>query len=121
MRDVHLLRLQIFVEKIYKTRYALSKYNSGKKNMEASSQKLNELKNQANAALVDLAAEEIVLPLEEETKKEFSDLTETEKKQIIKKKLTKEVNEQIKLYLAQVTSFDFENAFENFKIWLKSI
>ena len=83
---------------------------------------MNDLKNLANEALVDLAAEKIVLPPEEnETKRDFSDLTETEKKQVIKKKLTKELNEQIKLYLAQVTSFDFENAFEDFKIWLKSI
>lgn len=115
-------KIALFIEKIYKARYALSKYSSGKKNMEASSQKLNELKNLANEALIDLAAEEIALPSEEnETKREFSDLTETEKKQVIKKKLTKEINEQIKLYLAQVTSFDFENAFEDFKIWLKSI
>ncbi|MCQ4742934.1 ATP-binding protein [Blautia producta] len=115
-------KIALFIEKIYKARYALSKYSSGKKNMEASSQKLDELKNLANEALVDLAAEEIVLPPEEnETKREFTDLTETEKKQVIKKKLTKEVNEQIKLYLAQVTSFDFENAFEDFKIWLRSI
>lgn len=115
-------KIAIFIEKIYKTRYALSKYSSGKKNIEISSQKLNDLKNLANEALVDLAAEKIVLPPEEnETKRDFSDLTETEKKQVIKKKLTKELNEQIKLYLAQVTSFDFENAFEDFKIWLKSI
>ena len=115
-------KIAIFIEKIYKARYALSKYSSGKKNMEINSQKLKDLKDLANEALVDLAAEKIVLPPEEnETKRDFSDLTETEKKQVIKKKLTKELNEQIKLYLAQVTSFDFENAFEDFKIWLKSI
>ncbi len=115
-------KIAIFIEKIYKARYALSKYCSGKKNMEASNQKLNELKNLANEALVDLAAEEIFLPPEvDEIKRDFSDLTETEKKQVIKKKLTKEVNEQIKLYLAQVREYDFENAFESFKTWLKAL
>src|SRR5699024_8643125 len=100
-------KIAIFIEKIYKARYALSKYSSGKKNMEINSQKLKDLKDLANEALVDLAAEKIVLPPEEnETKRDISDLTETEKKKVIKKKLTKELNEQIKLYLAQVTSFD---------------
>lgn len=115
-------KIAIFVEKVYKARYALSRYSSGKKNLEDNSQKLEELKNLANIALKDLAVEEIVLPPEEdEVKKEFSNLSETEKKQVIKKKLIKEINEKIKLYLAQVTAFDYENAFEDFKIWLKSM
>ncbi len=119
---IFLEKTAILVEKIYKTRYCLSKYSSGKKNLEADNQKLNELKNAANAALEDLAEEEIVLPVEDnEERKSFSDLPDTEKKQMIKKKLTKEINEQIKLYLLQVTSFDFDHALEDFKIWLKSI
>jgi len=94
---IFLEKTAILVEKIYKTRYCLSKYSSGKKNLEADNQKLNELKNAANAALEDLAEEEIVLPVEDnEERKSFSDLPDTEKKQMIKKKLTKEINEQIK-------------------------
>jgi molecular chaperone HtpG len=110
-----------FVVRIYKARYALSKYSSGKKNYETSGEKLTELKNSANEALVALAREEIVTENEEpEIRDEFENLSSNEKKQIIKRKITKEINEKIKMYLLQVTTFDYDNAFENFKIWIKS-
>ncbi len=117
-----LKKIAILVEKIYKVRYALSKYSTGKKSMEIDSHKLDNLKSAANKALQDLAQMEIDLsPEDSEISKGFYDLTETEKKQMIKKKLTKEVNSQIKLYLAQTTLFDYENAFKDFIIWLQSI
>lgn len=114
-------RIAEFVERIYKARYALSKYSSGKKNYETNVNKLNELKESANSALVSLAEEEITVDTEyTEVKTEFEELSDNEKKQIIKKKITKEINEYIKAYLAQVTTFDFDNAFEDFKVWIKS-
>jgi len=111
--------LAVFVENIYNTRYALSKYTSGKKSVEIGKDKLDALKEAANLALQKLAQEEITI-IDEDDKgdKTFGELTEIEQKQAIKMKISKEVNNRIKLYLAQTTSFDYNDAYGDFKTWL---
>lgn len=114
-------RVAEFIERIYKARYALSKYNSGKKNIELKAERLNELKEIANEALKALAEDEISVDYQENDEKlNFGNLSETEKKQIIKKKISKEINEQIRIYLSQATKFDYDSAYEDFKLWIKS-
>lgn len=113
-------RLAEFIERIYKARYALSKYSSGKKNIELETEKLNQLRDAANEALMALATEQINIDNSDDEKTEFNNLSENEKKQIIKKKITKNINDQIKSYLLQTTTFDYENAYEDFKIWIRS-
>lgn len=115
-----LKRLAEFIERIYVARYALSKYSSGKKNVELKTEKLNELKTAANEALRSLAAEEIVADYQEDAINGFESLSDNEKKQLVKKKITKELNEQLKVYLSQTTLFDYENAYEDFKLWIRS-
>ncbi|MCH5271155.1 MAG: ATP-binding protein [Lachnospiraceae bacterium] len=107
-----------FVENIYMARYALSNYSSAKKRVGVEQEKLNNLKAKANEALGILASQEITLDSKEERTLKFSELNESEQKQIIKKKITSEINEQIRQYLLQSTSFDYENAFSDFMTWL---
>lgn len=81
-------------------------------------EKLNESKERANNALAALARQEITINDEETHVPEFGELSENEQKQIIKKKITNEINSQIREYLAQTTTFDYENAFQSFLTWL---
>ena len=79
------------------------------------------MKQVANEALKALAEVEIAVDNEEHVEEiDFDKLSDTEKKQIVKKKITKEINEQVRIYLSQTTKFDYENAYEDFKLWIKS-
>lgn len=108
-----------FVESIYEARYALSKYSSGVKKVEVNQGQLSELKNNATAALLRLAREEIKLEDQEPIgNKNFEDLSETEQKQVVKRKINKMISDRVKTYLSQTTSYNYESAFEDFKTWL---
>lgn len=109
-----------FVESIYTARYALSKYSSTKKKMGVEQEKLNESKARANKALAALARQEITISNEEVHAPEFNELSENEQKQIIKKRITNEMNGQIREYLTQTTTFDYKNAYQDFLTWLSS-
>lgn len=117
-----LKRICEFVENIYETRYALSNYSSAKKNIEEKTIDINELKQKANDALAKLAQESIELKdTEGENKKsDFNKLSLLEQKKIIKQKINKALNNQIRNYLLQASQFDYENAYEDFKTWLLS-
>lgn len=106
-----------FVESIYTARYALSKYTSARKDTEVSEEKYNSAKENANQALRKLASDKIEIE-DKDRKQNFSELSETEKKQVIKKKITKEINDKVKAYLSQVVEFDLESAFDDFKTWM---
>lgn len=108
-----------FVESIYAARYALSKYISARKDTEVSEEKYNSAKENANQALRKLASDKIEVE-DRDRKQNFSELSETEKKQVIKKKITKEINDKVKAYLSQAVEFDLENAFDDFKTWMLS-
>lgn len=106
-----------FVENIYDTRYALSKYNSAKKQIGIEAEKLEDKKSKAMEALKLLARKEIAVS-DDSQSADFADLNDTEKRQYIKKKITTEINGRVKEYLMQVTLDDYDNAYENFLIWL---
>ena len=65
-----------------------------------------------------LAREDLSREDSEEHIPKFSELSENEQNQIIKKKIVSEINVQIRNYLLQTNTFDYENAYHNFMIWL---
>lgn len=117
--SIEFLRLLAeFVENIYKTRYALSKYGSSKNKIGIEQKKLDELRDKANEALAVLAQEKITVDDKDARVPEFDELSENEQKQVIKKKITNEINEKVKEYLMQTTTFDYKNAYHDFLTWL---
>jgi hypothetical protein len=109
-----------FINNIYDTRYALSKYNSGKKVLGQSQEKLEQLRTDANFRLQQLAREKITIEFDDDYPKKFSDLDEIEKKKIAKKKLTNYINKKIKEYLLQTSTYDYDNVSDDFIVWLSS-
>lgn len=111
-----------FVEAIYRTRYALSDYHSAKRKAdvdnEATVEKLEELRTKAQDALIALAQEEIAITELQEEALSFNQMTNTEKKKLIKSKISKELNLAISKYLSQTSSFNPETCFSDFKTWL---
>ena len=110
-----------FINRIYIARYALSKYSSGKKNINLEKDKLNTLKDAANSALRALAEEKIIIDEGDENGDEidFDKLSEREKKLVLKRNITKEFSRDLKDYLNQLSEFDYTNAYNNFKIWIR--
>ncbi len=115
-----LKKIAEFIANIYNARYALSKYSSAKKNMEEKKADIDDFKEKANHALVKLAQESIQIDEPEFDTPNFNELNLTEQKQIVKQKIAKEINKKIRSYLSQANTFDYENAYENFKVWLSS-
>lgn len=109
-----------FVDSIYEARYSLSKYSTRKNNFEQSSEKLEQLKQTANAALQRLARDVIKIELEENSPTEFKDLSTIEQKRAIKKKLMTYTSEKIGDYLLQTSTYDYEHVINDFKIWFQS-
>lgn len=109
-----------FIEDVYETRYALSKYQSAKKHIEDKTVNLDNLKEEANESLQKLAREVIDVAEKEDEGTDIEKLSATEQKQMIKRKIVKEINSKIRIYVAQTDTFDYENAYEDFKLWLSS-
>lgn len=109
-----------FVRNILDARYALSRYNTGKNVVDQKKEKLDQLRETANSALQKLARDEINIDFEDNAPLGFTDFDDTEKKQAIKKKLTKDMNQKIKEYLSQTSTFDYDNVVMDFITWLSS-
>lgn len=113
-----------FVEDVYRARYALSDYHSAKRkadvNKELTAEKLKELRDKAQDALNVLAREDIAITEPQDEVLDFNQLTNTEKKKLIKSKLSKELNSAISKYLSQTSSFDLESCFNDFRTWLQA-
>jgi len=114
-----------FVKKIYSARYALSKYTSLKNKIatdsEISKDTLENLKTIANQALSELAKEKIVLNDQLDPEIPFQDLSLTEKKQIIRKFITKQTNDDIRDYLKSVNDpLGYTESYEDYVIWVSS-
>lgn len=107
-----------FVNNIYQARYALSGYASAKRKEETTHDKLSDLKSKALKSLETLARDEIVIDEEPEEANDFDSLSISEKKRIIKNRISKEINSAIKRYLAQTDEFDPDTCFIDFKTWL---
>lgn len=108
----------VFIESIFETRYALSKYARAKKNEIDHKDKVNKLRIAAQKALNELTDSKIVIVSEEINIPEFNDLSNVEQKKWVKNKIQKEINQKLQSYLEQTTDFDYDNAFGDFFTWL---
>ncbi len=107
-----------FVNNVYMARYALSNYNSIKRKNETTEEKLIASKKKALEALEILAQDKITMPEDSPQDVSFDSLNATEKKRIIKSKISKEINSLIKRYLTQTEVFYPDTCFDDFKTWL---
>ena len=96
----------------------MSNYLSFAEKQNDDKEKLKKLKQEAQENLLKLAKEDIRLLTPEETP--FSELSSTEKKRIIKSKITNRLDKKIKEYLNMRDDYILENAYEDFFEWLKS-
>lgn len=108
--------LNEFINTVYDTRYALSNYASMKEKGEKNTEKIAKLKNEANQSLGKLANEKIILPEVEE--KNFDELTEIEKKRLVKNIISTKINEKIKDYIKLNNINNIDSAFEDFLYWV---
>lgn len=110
-----------FVNIIYDTRYALSNYFSAKSKQKADEKKLVDLRQKALDSLRILAKENIELSAEQEDNTlKFESMSVAEQKRAIKKKIELSYESDLKLYLKEISDFDFENAYDNFIRWLQN-
>ena len=109
-----------FVERIYQTRYALSNYRNAREKNDKDSEKLERLKIRAQEALNELAQQKIEVAEPEEKPKEFSALSKTEQKRIVKARISKRLNEMLNQYLLQTNEFDPDTCFDDFATWFRS-
>lgn len=109
-----------FIEKVYRTRYALSEYSSAKEKGENDAQKLLQHRDKAISALEDLASSHVELEDTPIESTDFNSMTLTEQKKIVKREITKSLNASIKKYLTQINTFSLETCFEDFKTWLRA-
>lgn len=108
-----------FVNTIYDTRYALSNFVSAQSKQQAGKEKLQQLRMTALENLRKLAKENVELTVDTTDEQvDFPNMSITEKKKIIKKKISNQLDSKLKEYLKQVDSFDLENSFENFIEWI---
>lgn len=107
-----------FVDSIIQARYAMSKYYSAQKKEQQEYAQLQDLKGKAEAALVKLAQQEIILNDQPELSSDFSTLKPNEQRQIIKSKIAKSMNEKIKRYIEEEHDLDPENCIDRFIAWL---
>ena len=110
-----------FVDNVNAARYALSKYASALKNSESIESDIEIKKEKALTQLQKLASDEIQIEVKQEEKQtEFEKLNITEQKKIVKTKISRVINESIKEYLNNATSFNIETCTEDFKTWFLS-
>lgn len=109
-----------FVNTIYDTRYALSNYISAKSKQLADTEKLKQLRMIAFENLKKLSREDVELPQDvEEYETDFSNMSVSEKKKIIKREISNQINLKLKEYLKDLEKFDLENAYNDFLDWIK--
>lgn len=109
-----------FVNRIYDTRYALSNYVSAKRKQQVGEEKLKELRAKALVNLQNLAKENIELTIEEDNEENnFNNMSVTEKKRYIKKKILFQLDNKVKEYIMQLDSLEFSGAYEKFIKWLE--
>ena len=107
-----------FVECIIQARYAMSKYYSAQKKELQEHEQLQDLKGKAEAALVKLAQQDVVLDDQPVQSSDYSKLKPNEQRQIIKAKITKSMNEKIKRYVEEEQNLDPESCVDGFISWL---
>lgn len=110
-----------FVDNIFKARYALSGYDSAKRKEDTDKEKLDNLRQNAQQSLENLARSDITLEAEEKPEPiEFNFLPKAEQKRIVKNIITKGLNSHLKKYLSQIDEYNPDTCFNDFKIWLSA-
>lgn len=107
-----------FVNTIYDTRYALSNYASAKAKQEGTMQKMQNLKVDAISNLRKLAKEDIELSYDDD-ESEFNKMNDSEKKRVIKKRISNQIRCKIKEYLTSIDVLSLDNAYSFFIDWLQ--
>lgn len=108
-----------FVNTVYDTRYALSNYISAKAKQEKNAEKLNSLKNCALDNLRKLAKENIELTVDENDSP-FDEMSDAEKKKVIKNQIVGTLDNKVKEYLKTLNAYNLETAYIDFVEWLKN-
>ena len=109
-----------FVNTIYDTRYALSNYISARNKQQVAKERLQQLRTTALDNLKKLAKEEVELTNDnEEIQNDFVNMSVTEKKKVIKKEISTNLDLKLKEYINQLDVYELENAFKAFVDWLK--
>ena len=110
-----------FVSEIYDVRYSLSKFSIALTKSKSDEDKINALRSKAETALETLAKDKVKVKINpSENIIAFDELSDTEKKRIIKRIILDNVNENIRSYLTLATRFSKETAYKDFIVWLIS-
>lgn len=107
-----------FINNVYEARYALSNYASAKKRAGSQADSLSDLREKATNSLLKLASNSIDLQQEESI--DFISLSKDEKKRLIKKSISTEIDKRIKDYIRTIDVDDYEidNSINQFIGWL---
>lgn len=109
-----------FVNNIYDTRYALSNYASARSKYQAGAEHLQQLRENALYNLKKLAKENVELTAEnDETDIDFEAMSITEKKKLIKKAISNQLDNKLKEYIKSLDKYDLENAYKDILEWIK--
>lgn len=109
-----------FVNTIYDTRYALSNYVSAKAKHPVGSERLQQLRENALEKLKKLAKEDVELTVDSvEDKDDFSGMSITEKKKVIKKIISNKLDVKLREYVKGLEQMNLETAYDDFVKWIK--
>lgn len=108
-----------FITEIYEARYALSAYSKSAEKNKEDANRLKELLNKADVSLQKLANNQmkVELVLSQVGQKDFNELTQNEKKKIIKKIITDETGQDIKEYMDLGPVLNRDCAYKDFVDW----
>ena len=82
-------------------------------------EKLEELRAKALVNLRNLAKENIELTIEDgDEENDFNNMSVTEKKRRIKKKISAQLDSKLKEYLKQLDTFELSDSYEKFVKWI---
>ena len=93
---------------------------SARNKQQVAKERLQQLRTTALDNLKKLAKEEVELTNDnEEIQNDFVDMSVTEKKKVIKKEISTNLDLKLKEYINQLDVYELENAFKAFVDWLK--
>lgn len=104
------------INNVFDARYALSRYFSAKKAYNDNDLILSELRDKANNCLEVLASNK--LKEVNEYHIDDSDISEVDKKSMIKKYISSRINDELRLFISQLTDLNSKDPYEDFIVWL---
>ena len=109
------------IEEINSTRYALSRLHSEAKKVDQNQAKLTTLLERANKKISALANFDCNVESEiSNSKQDFENLSSEEQCKFLKKKISIALGKYITEFVEQYTCSDYQNAVDDFIIWLKN-